>query len=78
MPNLIKSSFVRLIKDLLLWISIIASTFNPLYTVLNNYYYGKQFELDLAPDDALLMVADGYIFPGGGHDKVALAAAQFL
>ena len=63
MANLIKSNFVRLIKNPLLWISIIASTFNTLHTVLNNYYYGKQFELDFAPDDALLMVADGYIFP---------------
>ena len=63
MANLIKSNFVRLIKNPLLWISIIASTFNPLYTVLNNYYYGKQFELDFTPDDALVMVANGYIFP---------------
>ena len=63
MANLIKSNFARLIKNPLLWISIIASTFNPLYTVLNNYYYGKQFELDFTPDDALVMVANGYIFP---------------
>lgn len=63
MANSIKSNFVRLIKNPLLWISIIASTFNPLYTVLNNYYYGKQFELDFTPDDALVMIADGYVFP---------------
>lgn len=63
MPNLIKSSGMRLRSIPLLWVAIIASVINPLHTVLNNYYSGKQFELDFSPDDALVMVADGYIFP---------------
>lgn len=63
MVKLIKSNFVRLRSKPLLWVAIIASAINPAYTVLNNYYYGKQYELDFTPDDALVMVADGYIFP---------------
>ena len=63
MVKLIKSNFVRLRSNPLLWVAIIASAINPAYTVLNNYYYGKQYELDFTPDDALVMVADGYIFP---------------
>lgn len=63
MASLIKSSLVRLQNNPLFWIAIVASTFNPLYTVLNNYYFGKQFGVSYAPDDALIMVADGYIFP---------------
>lgn len=63
MVKLIKSNFVRLQSNPLLWVAIIASAINPTYTVLNNYCYGKQYELDFTPDDALVMVADGYIFP---------------
>ena len=63
MLNMIKSSFVRLRSNPLLWVSLLLSAFNPLYTVLNNYHYGKQFELNFTPDDALVMVADGYVFP---------------
>ena len=63
MPNLTKSGFIRLQSNPLLWVALLLSAFNPLYTVLNNYYYGKQFELDFTPDDALVMVVDGYVFP---------------
>ena len=63
MLNMIKSSFLRLRSNPLLWVSLLLSAFNPLYTVLNNYHYGKQFELNFTPDDALVMVADGYVFP---------------
>ena len=63
MAKLIKSNFARLRSTPLFWAAILVSSLNPLYTVLNHYHYGKQFDLDLAPDDALIMVADGYIFP---------------
>ncbi len=61
--NLTKCNFIRLRNNPLFWTAIVISIFNPLYTVLNNYYYGKQFGHRYTPDDALVMIADGYIFP---------------
>lgn len=63
MSKLLKSNFVRLRKSPVFWLALVAATVNPLYTVLNNYYYGKLWEHHFPPDSALMMAAGGYIFP---------------
>ena len=68
MGKLLRSNFVRLKKNPLFWIALVVATIDPLYTVLNNFYYGKLWEHSFPPDNALMMVANGYIFP------IALAA----
>lgn len=62
MSRLLASNLSRVRKNVFFWISLLCATINPLYTVINNWYYKVHWDSPLYADEPFVLIGSHYIF----------------